>query len=120
MLNRQFSYPGDLTSVAGNGCRFERTRSYQDEGFNRGYGSSSGHYEPVGEYIPQPGPSPYSNGPMEGMVPGPAQWQMPGPDMAMVMMRNAECDGYPYYNPEYSNLPCGVNGYPMFRPSNGH
>lgn len=120
-LNRQYSFPGDL-SVAGNvgsstSCRFERTRSYHDEGFHRSYSSSAGHYEPVREFIPQTNPLPYVNGQIDGLIPN--QWQMPGSDMSLVVMRNAECDGYPYYNPEYSNLACGVN-YGMFRPSNGH
>lgn len=120
-LNRQYSFPSDL-SVAGNvgsstSCRFERTRSYHDEGFHRSYSSSAGHFEPAREFIPQTNPLPYVNGQIDGLIPN--QWQMPGSDMSLVVMRNAECDGYPYYNPEYSNLACGVN-YGMFRPSNGH
>ncbi|KAF4365788.1 hypothetical protein F8388_003457 [Cannabis sativa] len=122
-LNRQFSYPGDL-SAAGMGsssssCRFERTRSYHDDVYHRNYNSSGGHYEAAREFIPQAGPLPYVNGQIDGLIPN--QWQMPpASDMSLVVMRNAESEGYPYYNPDYSNLACGVNGYPMFRPSNGH
>ncbi|PON83330.1 E3 ubiquitin-protein ligase SIN-like [Trema orientale] len=118
MLNRQFSFPGDL-STAGNvgssssSCRFERTRSYHDEGFHRNYNSSGGHYDSVREFIPQASPLPYVNGQIDGLIPN--QWPMPGSDMSLVVMRSA--DGYPYYNPEYSNL---ANGYTVFRPSNGH
>ncbi|XP_062108158.1 TNF receptor-associated factor homolog 1b-like isoform X2 [Humulus lupulus] len=121
-LNRQFSYPGDL-STAGNmgssssSCRFERTRSYHDDVLHRNYSSSGGHYEAVREFIPQAGPLPYVNGQIDGLIPN--QWQMPpASDMSLVVMRNAESEGYPYYNPDYSNV--AVNGYAMFRPSNGH
>ena len=116
LLNRQYSFPGDL-SVAGDmgssssSCRFERTRSYHDDGVHRNY-SSSGHYDSVPEFIPQASPLPYVNGQIDGLIQN--QWQLPASDMSLVVMRNAE--GYPYYNQEYSNLAY----HTMFRPSNGH
>ncbi|KAL5542149.1 hypothetical protein UlMin_009859 [Ulmus minor] len=124
LLNRQFSYPGDLGAAgsnagpSGNSCRFERTRSYHDDGFQRNFSSPLPPYESVREFMPQTSPLPYVNGQIEGLIPN--QWQMGGSDMSSVVMRNAELDGYPYYNPDYSNMSCGVNGYTMFRPSNGH
>lgn len=120
-LNRQFSYPGDLgvssdMGSATSSCRFERTRSYQEDGFQRGY-TLGGHYEPVREFTPQAGPIPYVNGQIDGLIPN--QWPMAGSDLSLLGMRNTESDGYPYYSPEYSNTACGVNGYTVFRPSSG-
>ncbi|KAM1216344.1 hypothetical protein ACFX2I_012601 [Malus domestica] len=120
-LSRQFSYPGDLgisndMGSATSSCRFERTRSYQDDGFQRGY-TLGGHFEPLREFTPQAGPLPYVNGQIDGLVPN--QWAMAGSDLSQLGMRNTEPDGYPYYNPEYSNMASGVNGYTVFRPANG-
>ncbi|VVA16022.1 PREDICTED: MATH [Prunus dulcis] len=120
-LNRQFSYPGDLgmssdMGSATSSCRFERTRSYQDDGFQRGY-TLGGHFESLREFTPQAGPPPYVNGQIDGLIPN--QWPMANSDLSVLGMRNTESEGYPYYSPEYSNLACGVNGYTVFRPSNG-
>ncbi|GAY52622.1 hypothetical protein CUMW_143260 [Citrus unshiu] len=122
-LNRQFSFPRDISmssdigSSAGS-CKFERTRSYHDDGFQRGYSSSVGHFDSVREFIPQATALPYSNGQIDGMIP--TMWPMPGSDLSLMGMRNTEGEGYPYFHPEYSNMACGVNGYAVFRPSNGH
>lgn len=122
-LNRQFSFPCDISlsshmgSSAGS-CKFERTRSYHDDGFQRGYSSSVGHFDSVREFIPQATALPYSNGQIDGMIP--TMWPMSGSDLSLMGMRNTEGEGYPYFHPEYSNMACGVNGYAVFRPSNGH
>ncbi|XP_024019950.1 TNF receptor-associated factor homolog 1a [Morus notabilis] len=96
-LIRQFSFPGEL-SVADNvgsstsSCRFERTRSYHDERYHRRYSAPGSHYEPVREFVPQTNPLPYVNGQIDGLIQN--QWQMQGSDMSLVVMRNAEHDGY--------------------------
>jgi hypothetical protein len=61
---------------------------------------------------------PYANGHIDGLISN--QWQMAGSDISLMGMRNADGDSSPYFNPEYSNMACGVNGYTVFRPSNGH
>ncbi|XP_044498679.1 TNF receptor-associated factor homolog 1b-like [Mangifera indica] len=119
ILNRQFSFPGDMriSGDSSSSCRFERTRSYHNDGFQRGYSSSSSHYDSAREYIPQTSAVHYSNGQIDGMVP--TLWQMTGSDLSLLGVKKGEGDGYPYLHPEYSNLSCGVNGYTVFRPSNG-
>ncbi|KAJ6323797.1 hypothetical protein OIU76_011150 [Salix suchowensis] len=123
-LNRQFSFPndlgvsGDLGSSTNSPCRFERTRSYHGGGFQRSYSSSGTHFDTPREYIPQASTLPYTNGHIDGLVSN--QWQMAGSDFSLMGMRNADADSSPYFNPEYSNMTCGVNGYTVFRPSNGH
>lgn len=123
-LNRQFTFPGDIGGPLDQGpltssCRFERTRSYQDE-FQRGYGggvsSSGGHFDLSRDTIPQPNLQPYANGQMDGLIQN--QWHMGGgSDLSYLSIRNMEGDGYPYHHiPEYPNL---VNGYTVYRPSNG-
>ncbi|KAL3828235.1 hypothetical protein ACJIZ3_017037 [Penstemon smallii] len=125
-LNRQFSFPCDPGMSSGLGlgtstssCRFERTRSYNDDVFQHGYGSP---YDTMRDFIPQGQAStrPYLNGPVDGLMPN--QWQMGGLDLPyMSVMNAADNDGYPYHHhvPEYPNLSVGVNGYTVFRPSNG-
>jgi hypothetical protein len=121
-LNRQFSYPGDLDANDDHGsstssCRFERSQSYHhDHGFRGGYNSSHGHFDSPRDYIPQVSSMPYVNGQVDGLIPN--QWQVAGSDLLYAGMRNPENNGYPYY-PDYSNMACGVNGYTVFRPSNG-
>ncbi|KAK2972967.1 hypothetical protein RJ640_022024 [Escallonia rubra] len=122
-LNRQFTFPGDIglsndPGPSTSSCRFERTRSYHDDEIQRGYGSSGGHFDSLREMTPQANLRPYPNGPIDGLIPN--QWQMAGSDLSFLSTRNAESDGHPYHFPEYSNLACGVNGYTIFRPSNGH
>ncbi|KAJ6903610.1 TNF receptor-associated factor [Populus alba x Populus x berolinensis] len=124
LLNRQFSFPSDmgissdLGSSTSSSCRFERTRSYHDGGFQRSYSSSGSHFDSPREFIPQASPLPYANGHIDGLIPN--QWQISGSDISLMSMRNADGDSYPYFNPEYSNMASGVNGYTVFRPSNGH
>lgn len=119
LLNRQFSYPGDLGTSddlgsSSSSCRFERSRSY-DPGYQQGYNSSGGHFDSRREYHPRAGALPYGNGKVDGLVPN--QWQVAGSDLSYLGIRNLDSDGYSYYQ-DYSNLTCGSNGY-TFRPSNG-
>ncbi|OWM68142.1 hypothetical protein CDL15_Pgr016342 [Punica granatum] len=124
-LNRQFSFPGEVgvlgdmeASASSASCRFERTRSYRENGFQRSYSSFPGGFDSVREYnMPQVSPMPYANGQMDGMIP--SQWSIAGSDLSMLGMKSLEGEGYPYYSPEYSNLACGVNGYNVFRPPSG-
>ncbi|KAJ8764596.1 hypothetical protein K2173_006468 [Erythroxylum novogranatense] len=100
-------------------CRFERTRSYHEGGFQHCYSSSGPHFDAGREYVPQASPLTYANGQMDGLIQ--SQWQLAGSDLSVIGVRNLEGDGSPYYGPEFSNLACGVNGYnTVFRPSNGH
>lgn len=125
-LNRHYSFPGDVgmsndLSPSTSSCRFDRTLSYHhDEGHHRSYVSLGG--PTIRDVIPQSNLRPYSNGqaPINGMIPN--QWQMAGNDSrSFVNMRNMDNDGFPYHiPPDYSNLSSGVNGYTVFRPSNGH
>ncbi|GAV71203.1 MATH domain-containing protein [Cephalotus follicularis] len=123
LLHRQFSFPSDI-SMSGNmgsstgSCRFERTRSYHEDGFQQGYSPPGSHMDSLRDYIHQTSPLPYVNGQIEGLIPN--HWQMAGTDLSLLGMRNSDGDTYPYYNPEYANMACGVNGYTVFRPSNGH
>ncbi|XP_057547957.1 TNF receptor-associated factor homolog 1a-like [Amaranthus tricolor] len=124
LFNRQLSYPTDISPLSeasslGSLCRFDRSRSHHDDGFQQDYGASS-PYDSVREFIPQDNPTmPYINGQIDGAVAN--QWQLMGPDLSLLSMRSSGMDGYSYSSiSEYSNIPCGVNGYSMFRPSNGH
>ncbi|KAG6732656.1 hypothetical protein I3842_01G189000 [Carya illinoinensis] len=123
LLNRQLTFPcdesisGDVGSSSSS-CRFERSRSYHDDGFQQHYHSPGSHYDSMRDFILQGGALPYVNGPVDGLVLN--QWPVAGADLSLLGMRNPEGDGYPYYNTDYSNLACGVNGYTIFRPSNGH
>ncbi|XP_059298963.1 TNF receptor-associated factor homolog 1a-like isoform X3 [Lycium ferocissimum] len=118
-LNRQFSYPGDISMATDRGlstssCRFERTRSYHEE-FQHSY--SGGLNDSVRNMIPQPNPR-FVNGQIDQLVHD--QWQLMGSDPSFLGMRNAHTDtSYLYHTPDYSNMACGVNGYRVFRPSNG-
>lgn len=115
MLNRQFTFPGDmagLSSDLGTSTKFERTQSYNyDSGFQYGSSNNSSHLR---DMIPQM--SPYSNGQIDGLMGN--QWQIgSGSDLSVLGIMNREGgDGYSYHIPEYSNM----NGYTVFRPSNGH
>ncbi|XP_061359175.1 TNF receptor-associated factor homolog 1a-like isoform X1 [Gastrolobium bilobum] len=119
-LNRQFSFPGETgtnddlgSSTSG---RFERSRSYHDPGFQRGYSSSGGPFDSQRDYLPQVSTLSYGNGKVDGLIQN--QWQVAGSDLSYLGMRNTENDGYSYYH-DYSNMASGVNGYTVFRPSNG-
>ncbi|XVE65894.1 hypothetical protein DITRI_Ditri08aG0036200 [Diplodiscus trichospermus] len=124
LLHRHFSFPssvgmtGEMGSSSGS-CRFERARSYHDDGFQRSYSSSLGnHFDTLRESTPQASPLPYANGQIDGLVSN--QWSMASSDLSLLGMRNADAESYPYYSQEYSNQACSVNGYTVFRPSNGH
>ncbi|GMY27225.1 TNF receptor-associated factor homolog 1b isoform X1 [Fagus crenata] len=114
-LNRQLTFPGDVGSSSSS-CRFERTHSMHDDGFRQGYQSSGTHFDSMREFIPQASALPYVNGHVDGF---PNQWPVAGSDLAPLGMRNMEGNGYSYYNPDFSNMACGVNGYTVFRPANG-
>lgn len=123
LLNRQFTFPGDLGTSddlgsASSSCRFERSQSYHDPGFQQGYSSPGRQFDSYREYHPQAASTAaaYGNGKVDGLVPN--QWQVPGSDLSYLGMRNPENNGYSYYQ-DYSSMSCGVNGYPIFRPSNG-
>ncbi|KAI8005272.1 hypothetical protein LOK49_LG08G02780 [Camellia lanceoleosa] len=115
-LNRQFTFPSDIglsndtSAPSTSSSKFERTRSNQDDGFQRGYGYVGSHFDSLRESYPRP----YANRQI------PNQWQMAGSDLSLLSLRNTEGDGYPYHILDYSNLACSVNGYTVFRPSNGH
>ncbi|KAM7485228.1 hypothetical protein LguiA_001237 [Lonicera macranthoides] len=102
-LNRQLTFPDLCPSTSSS--RFERTQSYNDNEFQHGYRRANNIRA-------------YANGQIDGLVPN--QWQMNGCDASYLSLRNGEDDGYPYHIPEYSNLPYGINGYTVYRPSNGH
>ncbi|KAK7279202.1 hypothetical protein RJT34_24248 [Clitoria ternatea] len=121
LLNRQFTFPGDLATdddlgSSTSSCRFERSRSYHDTGFQQGYSSPGRHFDSVQDYLPQASTLPYGNGKVDGLIPN--QWQVAGSDLSYLGMRNSENDGYSYYQ-DYSNMACGVNSYTVYRPSNG-
>lgn len=122
LLNRQFSLPGDMGGMAGDvgsstsSCRFERTRSYHDGGFHRGYTSSISHYEPTMDFIPPSSQQQHLNGQIDGLVPN---WRATS-DLSLLGTRTLDFDGYQYLNAEYSNMAHGMNGYNVFRPSDGH
>ncbi|KAJ8543506.1 hypothetical protein K7X08_006029 [Anisodus acutangulus] len=118
-LNRQFSFPGDISMATDLGpstrsCRFQRTRSYHDE-LHHNY--SGGLYDSITNMIPQPNPQ-FVNGQIDQLVRD--QWQLMGSDPSFLGMRNAHTDtSHLYHIPDYSNMACGVDGYRIFRPSNG-
>ncbi|MBA0549715.1 hypothetical protein Golob_020732, partial [Gossypium lobatum] len=115
LLNRHVSSPSNLGMLGEtvSSCGFEQAWSYWNNGFQQGYRNSLGnHCDTSREYIPQPSPLPYANGLTDGLTP--TRWPM-----ASLGMRNADAVNYPYYGREYSNLVCGVNGYSVFRPSDG-
>ncbi|KAI9087443.1 hypothetical protein K1719_030583 [Acacia pycnantha] len=121
LLNRQFTFPTDLGTrddlgSSNSSCRFERSRSYHENRLQRGYSRSGAHFDTVRDHIPHGSTYPYLNGQVDGLIQN--QWQVAGSDMPFLGMRNPENDGYSYY-PDYSNMACGVNGYAVFRPSNG-
>ncbi|GMI69909.1 Tumor necrosis factor Receptor-Associated Factor 1b [Hibiscus trionum] len=122
LLNRHFSFPSNLgfsdeMGSSSGSCRFERAQSYHDDRFQRGYSSSSGnHFDTPREYIPQASPLPYANGQqIDGLVP--TRWQMASTDLSLLDMMNGDGESFPYYSP---NMVCGINGYTVYRPSNGH
>ncbi|CAA0814198.1 TRAF-like superfamily protein [Striga hermonthica] len=128
-LNRHHSFPSDpgLLGEPAPSCRFDRAyRSFQDGGglVQHGYGGSGRSYDAVRDMNTptQVGPQPYLNGQLDGFVPG--QWQMGGspdvpPFMSARTIMESEGGSYPYHLPEYANLTVGINGYTVYRPSNG-
>nr|XP_043633809.1 TNF receptor-associated factor homolog 1a-like [Erigeron canadensis] len=94
-------------------CRFERPHSYHDE-FQRSYG---GGFDLSREMVQQQQPNlqPFVNGHINGLIPN--HWQMAGADFSYPSWRNLDNNVRQY--PDYSNLMMGVNGYTIYRPSNG-
>ncbi|KAL0392800.1 UNVERIFIED_CONTAM: TNF receptor-associated factor1a [Sesamum radiatum] len=120
-LNRHYSFPGDPSVSSGLGpsvssCRFDRARSYHDDGFQHGQVGSGRTYDSIRDMIPQAS-RPYLNGQVDGFLSN--QWQIAGSDMPYLNVRNMDSDGYPYHLQDYQNLSVGINGYSVFRPSNG-
>ncbi|XXG67130.1 hypothetical protein AAC387_Pa06g0545 [Persea americana] len=122
-LSRQFTFPGDScvadVGLSATCCKFDQPGRFLDDGFGRMHLSSSGPYDGSRGVGTQVGRSGYMNdGQMDGMIQN--QWQTHGPDLSLFRARNADDDGYPFPLPDYTNLACGVNGYPVFKPANGH
>lgn len=110
-LNRHFSFPGD-PAMSTSSCRFERMQSYQDDIFQHSYGGAS--HDTLGHMIPQASSRPYLNRQIDDLIP--SQWQVAGPDLPFPSARTTENDGRPY---NMADLTVDVNGYAVFRPSNG-
>ncbi|KAG6423141.1 hypothetical protein SASPL_113527 [Salvia splendens] len=118
-INRQYTFPGDPNMSGGAGpsasaCRFDRTRSYHDDGYQHSYGTPGRSYDTLRDMVPPGSSRPYANGQADGYMA--SQWQMSGSDPQL--LRNTDSDGYSYHLPEYQNLSAGINGYTVFRPSN--
>lgn len=120
-LNRHYSFPGDPAMPSGplgSSGRFDRTRSYHDDFLQYGHGAYGRTYDALGEdMIPQLSPQPYVNGQIDGYALN--QWHMRGSDIPSLGVRHMDDNRYPCYLPEYQNLNSGINGYTVFRPSNG-
>ncbi|KAJ0937993.1 putative MATH/TRAF domain, Immunoglobulin-like domain-containing protein [Helianthus annuus] len=120
-LSQLFTFPGDMNGSldqvgpSTSSCRFDRSRSFHEE-LQHGY--NGGFDFPRDMISPQPNLQPYVNGQIDGLVPN--RWQIGGSDLSYDL-RNMDGDGYAAYHmaPDYSNLPMGVNGYTLYRPSNG-
>ncbi|KAL3626388.1 hypothetical protein CASFOL_029937 [Castilleja foliolosa] len=112
-LSRQASFPGDPSELGTptSSCRFERTHSYHNDGFQHSY-----VYDTHPTMVPQVGPLHYVNGQIDGTMPG--QWQMGSADVSFMSYRNPG-DNDPYRVADYQNPSVDVNGYTVFRPSNG-
>ncbi|XP_047979163.1 TNF receptor-associated factor homolog 1a-like isoform X2 [Salvia hispanica] len=114
-LNRHFSFPGDPV-MSTSSCRFERMQSYQHNILHHSYGGAS--HDTLGHMIPQASSQPYANnGQIDGFIPN--QWQVAGPDLSFLSAQATENDSRPYSMADYQNLTVDVNGYAVFRPSNG-
>ncbi|XP_052207792.1 TNF receptor-associated factor homolog 1b-like [Diospyros lotus] len=146
-LNRQFSFPGEIgmsnndMSPSTSSGRFERTRSYRDDGFQQhGYGSLQGHFDfeslrqaQAAAAVAAAHPIPYVNGQqIDGLIANHRHWQISGsemPSQSHLGTRNMDGDGigggYPYHHniPDYSNPASSSSlggGYGVLPPSNGH
>lgn len=115
-MNRQYTFPGDPGPGPGpsvSSCGIDRTRGYHDDGYQHGYGRN---YDSLRDMMMGGASSrPYVNGQVDSYMTN--QWQMGGSDSPL--LRNMDNDGYPYHIPEYPNLGVGINGYTVYRPSNG-
>lgn len=122
LFPRQFTYPTDINlssevGSVGTSGRFDRSRSLPEDGFQQEYCSSSSPYSRARGFTPQRNSLSYMNGQVDSLVPN--QWQL-GPDLSLLGLRNSGLDSYPYSISDYSDLTDSVNGYRLFRPSNGH
>ncbi|KAI7757786.1 hypothetical protein M8C21_029162 [Ambrosia artemisiifolia] len=119
-LSHQFTFPGDGGGSLDQGtstssCGFDRSHSFQEE-LQHGY---RGGFDFTRDMtLPQPNLQPYVNGQVDELVQN--RWQIGGSDLSYEL-RNMDGDGYAYHMapPDYSNLTMGVNGYTLYRPSNG-
>ncbi|XP_077239332.1 TNF receptor-associated factor homolog 1b-like [Tasmannia lanceolata] len=123
-LNRQFTFPRNVdTADVGSSINcsgFDLSARYQQDRMPRVYRGRP--YDGLGDFAPQvsmSGPSGYTNGHIDGMIQG-HQWPVNCADLSLRGRRNIDGDGYPFQLHDYSNLACGVNGYTIFRPANGH
>ncbi|VFQ65972.1 unnamed protein product [Cuscuta campestris] len=118
-LPRHFSFPGNVCMPAdpspASSCRFDRALGYHDNNNGFGHRYPGVLFDNQRDMITQPGAQNFADMQMEGIIT--SQWQMVSSDGGSFSgMRSADSDiGFP----SYSSMPCGVNGYTMFRPSNG-
>ncbi|KAG9445190.1 hypothetical protein H6P81_016530 [Aristolochia fimbriata] len=121
-FSRQLAFPTDIgmadVGPSINCCRFDRSARYED-GTRRMYSASGSPYDSMREVGPRIGMPVYANGQMDGIM---QQNQWPGntTDLSLLSMRSMDGDGYPFQLPDYTSLACGVNGYAIFRPGDGH
>ncbi|KAL9240351.1 hypothetical protein vseg_014584 [Gypsophila vaccaria] len=120
--NRQFIYPTNMNlssedGSVGSSGRFDRSRRYPDDGFQQDYGPGS-PYKLARDFIPQGNSVPYPNSQIDSLAPN--QWQLLSPDLSLLGMGSSGMENYSYNIPDYSNMVSGINGYSVFRPSNGH
>ncbi|KAK4783653.1 hypothetical protein SAY86_008027 [Trapa natans] len=121
-MSRQFTFPGEAgalstteASISGATCRFERTRSYHENGSQRVYSTFSRGCDSF-PGIPQVSPLPYMTNQMDGMIQN--QWNIGSSNLSLLGMKSLERESYPYYSPDYSNLAC--TGYNVFQPPSSH
>ncbi|CAH9136282.1 unnamed protein product [Cuscuta epithymum] len=121
-LPRHFSFPGDVSMPPDlsptSSCRFDRTLTYHDNnnGFLHRYPGGLLFDTSSRDMITQAGPQSFANVQTEGMIT--SQWQMVSSDDGSFSgMRSANSSDLGHS--PYSNMACGINGYTMFRPSNG-
>ncbi|XP_057521888.1 TNF receptor-associated factor homolog 1b-like isoform X3 [Amaranthus tricolor] len=119
LFNRNSSHPinTSLLSEASSLGRFDRSKTYPDDGLQQDYGAGS-PFDSVREFISEGNPAtPCMNGLIDSV--GSNQWQL-GADLSLLSTRSSGMDGYSYSILDPSSMACGVNRYNNFRSSNGH
>uniref|UniRef100_A0A7N0UUM0 MATH domain-containing protein n=1 Tax=Kalanchoe fedtschenkoi TaxID=63787 RepID=A0A7N0UUM0_KALFE len=117
LLNRQLSFPGETNLSGGlasssSSLRLGRTQSYHDDGLHgsyNSYGSITSHYDPTRDLMTQGTHAP--NFQIECHQS--SQGQLPSYNLHSPHSVNSEGDGYSY------SVLRGINGYGLFRSSNG-